>query len=314
MVSHNKKMQDIFAILPQIAETDSNVLIQGETGTGKELMARAIHDLSPRCENPFIAINCGALPDSLLESELFGYKKGAFTGAVRDRAGRFAQAKGGTILLDEIGSTSPAFQVRLLRILQEQKFTPLGKDQPEQADVRVIAATNKDLDKLVDEGSFRQDLFYRINVMRIQLPPLRERKEDIPILVDHFINHLNKTRGKHISGISQEALTLLMSHDYPGNIRELENIIEHAFVLCSTERIKVSSLPENIRPTQTSSQQSMYSTIQTVERQTIFETLKKHNFNRLAAAKELGIHKSTLFRKIKKLRLELPQQDGRSAS
>lgn len=276
-------------------------------------MARAIHDLSPRCEKPFVAINCGALPDTLLESELFGYKKGAFTGAVRDRAGRFSQAKDGTVFLDEIGSTSPAFQVRLLRVLQEQTFTPLGGDQPERANVRIVAATNEDLDMLVNEGSFRQDLFYRINVLRIKLPPLRERKEDIPILVDHFINRLNQSRGKSVSGISQEALALLMSHDYPGNIRELENIIEHAFVLCSKERIEASCLPENIRPAPTSSPGIMSSTIQTVEKQTILETLKKHNFNRLATAKELGIHKSTLFRKIKKLGLELPQKDGRSA-
>jgi len=232
MISRSPLMHKIFAILPQVAQSDCTVLIQGETGTGKELLARALHEQSLRCKKPFIAINCGALPDTLLESELFGYKAGAFTNATKDKPGHFALAQGGTILLDEIGDVSSAFQVRLLRVLQERSFLPLGGTQPVKADVRVIAASNKNLDDLVKKGVFRQDLYYRINVVRIDLPPLRKRKEDIPLLAEHFTNRLNLLRSKEITGFSREALSFLMSYAYPGNIRELENIIEHAFVLC----------------------------------------------------------------------------------
>lgn len=218
MVSCSPSMHKIFTILPQVAESDSTVLIQGETGTGKELMARAIHQLSPRRQKPFVAINCGALPDTLLESELFGYKAGAFTNATKDKPGHFALAKGGTIFLDEIGDISPAFQVRLLRVLQERRFQPLGSTQTVKADVRVIAASNKDLLDLVKNETFRQDLFYRINVVKLDLPPLRKRKEDIPLLIDRFIERLNRLRGRAVTGISREALSLLMSYNYPGNI------------------------------------------------------------------------------------------------
>jgi len=313
IVSKSHSMAKIIQLLPKIAESDSTVLIQGETGTGKELIARAIHDMSERSEKPFIAINCGALPDTLLESELFGYKAGAFTNATKDKPGHFAMAEGGTILLDEIGDVSSAFQVRLLRVLQERTFTPLGGTKPLKTNVRVITASNKDLESLVQEGTFRMDLFYRINVVRVDLPPLRERKKDIPVLVEHFIDKLNTIKNKSISGISLEALDILMSHDYPGNIRELENIIEHAFILCAENLIESHCLPENLRPHPDVRKKNIINArLKSVEAQTILDALKRNQYNRLAAARELGIHKSTLFRKIKQLGIELPPTDGRS--
>ena len=225
-------MRQIFELLPKIAESESAVLIEGASGTGKELFARALHNLSRRRSKKFVAINCGALPDNLLESELFGYKAGAFTDARRDKPGRFALANGGTIFLDEIGDISSAMQARLLRVLQERVYEPLGGVEPVKTDVRVIAATNKSLGKLVEQGRFREDLFYRIHVIRIELPSLRDRREDIPLLIDHFIARFNRLKGKDIAGVSDPVLARLMEHDFPGNVRELENIIEHAFVLC----------------------------------------------------------------------------------
>jgi PAS domain S-box-containing protein len=314
IVSRNPAMHKIFRILPQVAESDSTVLIQGETGTGKELLARAIHEMSSRKTKPFIAVNCGALPDTLLESELFGYKKGAFTGAVGDKPGYFATAEGGTILLDEIGDLSAAFQVRLLRVLQDFKYQPLGGTRSLQANVRIVAATNKDLSELVSAGLFRQDLFYRINVIRLSLPPLKERKEDIPFLVKHFIKRLNRIQCRSIAGMSQEALSVLMFHDFPGNIRELENIIEHAFVLCREKQIGVHCLPENIRlPVRRPvGRGNMATAVQSIQAQVILETLERNNYSRLATARELGIHKSTLFRKIKALNIELPARRNRN--
>lgn len=314
IVSRSPSMQRIFKILAQVALSDSTVLIQGETGTGKELLAKAIHNMSPRAKKPFVAINCGALPDTLLESELFGYKAGAFTHATRDKAGHFAMAEGGTLLLDEISELSPAFQVRLLRVLQERCYQPLGATRTQKADVRVVAATNTHLAEMVRQGSFRQDLFYRVNVVCLDLPPLRERKEDIPMLVEHFIGRMNRIHGKSVQTISQEALSLLMFHNYPGNIRELENIIEHAFVLCPTGEIGLSCLPESLfdaapRP---SSSMNLQSAIQSTEARVIMDALERNKFNRLAAARELKMHKSTLYRKIQKIGVQLPEMDGRS--
>ncbi len=313
MVSRSPAMHRIFRNLPQVAESDSTLLIQGETGTGKELMARAIHNLSPRKEKPFVAINCGALPDTLLESELFGYKAGAFTNAAKDKPGHFALAEGGTILLDEIGDLSAAFQVRLLRVLQERTYQPLGGTRPIKADVRIIAATNKDLGELVGQGIFRQDLYYRINVVCLGLPPLRERNEDIPMLVDHFIGKLKRIRGRAIKGISAEALSLLMFYGYPGNIRELENIIERASVLCPEEEIGIQCLPENLNavPHRPSIQLGIGAALKSTEAQTIRDALRRHQFNRLETARALGIHRSTLFRKIKSLGIEVAVMDGR---
>jgi PAS domain S-box-containing protein len=315
MISTSSEMKKIFSILHQVAESDSTILIEGETGTGKELMAKVIHNLSFRKDKPFVAINCGALPDTLLESELFGYKAGAFTNAVKDKPGYFAVAEGGTILLDEISDTSPAFQVRLLRVLEEQEFQPLGAVKKEKADVRIIAATNRDLSQMVNDEKFRQDLFYRINIMRIEIPPLRKRMEDVPILIDHFIDKLNRIRGKSISGIDQNALEILMSHKFPGNIRELENIIEHAFVLCSEGNILPRHFPKALTRQELSlpeeSCSSSMDQLKTAEIKIITDALKKNSYNRTAAAKTLGMHKSTLFRKIDKLGIRLPKIDGR---
>jgi len=308
LVSCSPVMQRIFEVLPAIAASPSTVLIVGETGTGKELLARSIHSLSARRKGPFIAVNCGALPDTLLESEMFGYKAGAFTGATKDKLGRFALAKGGTLFLDEIGEVSPALQVRLLRVLQERTYEPLGAIRSEAADVRIVVATNKDLAEQVRRGAFRDDLYYRVNVVRIELPPLRRRKEDIPLLTDHFVVRFNRLQKKSIQGVSAEALSLLMAHDWPGNVRELENVIERAFILCQKGSIGIGHLPEEL--TLQGSGRAFSADIRTarqiLETQTIQKALEKNAYSRLAAARELGIHKSTLFRKMKRLKIDLP--------
>ena len=315
IISKSHRMQRLFDILPEIAESESTVLIEGESGAGKELLARAIHSLSPRADGPFVAVNCGALPDTLLESELFGHKAGAFTDATRNREGRFARAQKGTILLDEIGDVSPALQVRLLRVLQERTYEPLGSSEPVAADVRVIAATHQSIDDLRDQGRFRSDLYYRINVIRLVLPPLRERKEDIPLLVDHFIARFNQLRGKNIRGMSPEALAMVMRHDYPGNVRELENIVEHCFVLCRGGMIEPRHMPDSLLPEGAPRQGPPVggTSLKESEARFILAALEANHYNRLATARELGIHKSTLFRKIRAMRIKLPDQDGRSA-
>jgi len=313
MISRSQSMKDIFKILPKVSQSDSTVLISGETGTGKELMAKAIHDLSLRKEKPFVAINCGALPDTLLESELFGYKAGAFTHATKNKQGLLVSADKGSILLDEIGDTSPSFQVKLLRVLEEKEVLPLGAVKKEKINIRIIAATNKNLSKMVDDGIFRQDLFYRINVVQLKLPPLRQRMEDLPLLVEHFIASLNRIRGKSVKGIHKTALGVLMAHDYPGNIRELENIIEHAFVLCSKGDIFPEHLPASfsLQSTIETEDNPSQSPLKAAEINVIKAFLKKNNYDRKATARELGIDKSTLFRKINKLGIQLPKIDGR---
>lgn len=314
IVGRSSPMQQIFQTLPQIAGSDSSVLIEGASGTGKELVARAIHDLSSRRKKRFLAINCGALPDTLLESELFGYKAGAFTDARRDKPGRFALADGGTMFLDEIGDISPAMQSRLLRVLQEGEFEPLGGVEPAKADVRLIAATNKDLRRLVHKGSFREDLYYRIHVIRLALPRLRDRREDIPLLIEHFVAKFRRRQGKDIIGVSEEALARLMEYDYPGNVRELENVIEHAFVLCRGGLIEMQHLPPHLRkPSQAAAVPSLAGmTLEAMERLLIGDALRRCKGNRKEAARQLGIHPSTLFRKVKALRIELPAADGRT--
>ena len=304
IVSKNHFIHEIFNILPNVAESDSTVLIQGASGTGKELFAKAIHNVSHRKNKPFIKVNCGALPDTLLESELFGYEKGAFTDAKKDKPGRFALANGGTIFLDEVGDMSPALQVKLLRVLQEKEYEPLGSISPKKTDVRIIAATNKDLLKLVQEGRFREDLFYRLNVVKIDLPPLSHRREDIPLLIDAFVQKFNAKMGKQISGLSERVLRLLLNYDYPGNVRELENIIEHAFVLCTGDRIDLNCLPKEITAREVEIGTSLpvkgEAPLKQAEAEVIEKTLKKYGGNRIQAAKELAIGRTTLWRKIKK--------------
>jgi len=317
MVSRSRLMKKIFEVMPKIAKSNSTVLIEGDTGTGKEILARVLHELSLRRDKPFVAINCGALPDTLLESELFGYKAGAFTDAVSDKPGYFDMADGGTILLDELGETSPAFQVKLLRVLEEREFQPLGARKKQHVNVRILAATNRDLEALIEQGRFRQDLFYRINIVRLSLPPLRHRKEDIPLLIERFIDKQNRLQDKAVSGVNTEALHWLVSYDYPGNIRQLENIIEHAFILCTQGEIGTQHLPGYLAaatPHIGSTPSSIHAIRQTTEEEAIIKALQRNGYNRLATAKELGMHKTTLFRKLKKYNIELPDADGRSTT
>ncbi|MFO7776334.1 MAG: sigma 54-interacting transcriptional regulator [Candidatus Hydrogenedentota bacterium] len=313
MVGRSSAMTRLFDLVPLVADSDSTVLIEGPTGTGKELFARAIHNLSPRRKKPFVAINCAALPDTLLESELFGHKAGAFTDAKRDKPGRFAQANGGTIFLDEIGDISPAMQVRLLRVLQERVVEPLGGVKPVPVDVRVIAATNKNLAEEVRAERFRDDLYYRIRVVRMEIPPLKERREDIPLLVDYLIEKFNRLQGRDIAGVSEHVMAQLMEHDYPGNVRELENIIEQSFVLCQGGIIELKHLPPELRPASHKQiETSQPLSLEGIEKLFIAEALQRNEGNRKRTAEELGINASTLYRKIKSLDIDVPETDGRT--
>jgi PAS domain S-box-containing protein len=319
IISKNREMQRLFEMLELVSENDTTVLLEGESGTGKELFARAIHFLSQRKKGPIITVNCGALPDTLLESELFGYKAGAFTDAKKDKPGRFAQAENGTLFLDEIGDISPMLQMRLLRVLQEKVYEPLGSTTSKKADVRIVAATNKNLEELVQQGLFREDLYYRINIVKLFLPPLRERKEDIPLLVEHFLRRFNSLRGKEIQGLSPKAMNILMSYDFPGNIRELENIVEYATVVCKNHLVRKEHLPESLHqkidlrkiPASEKITESVPS-LEAVEKDIIYKTLKKNNWNRKLTAAQMGIHPTTLWRKMNRLNLEVPNQDGRT--
>lgn len=311
IISKSPAMQNLFAILPEIAQSESTVLIQGDSGTGKELVARALHSLSRRAPKPFVAVNCGALPDTLLESELFGHVAGAFTDARRDRQGRFALAEGGTLFLDEIGDISPALQVRLLRVLEERAYTPLGSNRVIKANVRVVAATHKDLSQEVEAGGFRKDLYYRLNVVRIKLPRLCQRREDIPLLAAHFIERFNRLQDKKILGLSHQTLAIFMHHDWPGNIRELENAIEHAFILCPHGLIQPQHLPEHLSPAGREGPPPSGLTLNELEKRALWEALERHAWRRLATARELGIDKNTLRRKIQRHGLTPPPHPGR---
>ncbi len=314
LVSRSPLMQRVFDVLPAVAASPSTVLILGETGTGKELVARTIHDLGPVRDGPFVAVNCAALPDTLLESELFGYKAGAFTGANRDKPGRFALARRGTLFLDEIGDISPAVQVKLLRVLQDRTYEALGATRSESTDARVIVATNKDLTGQMRAGAFREDLYYRVNVVRVELPPLRKRKEDIPLLARQCIDRFNRLQGRSVQGIGVEALSLLMAHDWPGNIRELENVIERAFILCHRGLIEIGHLPEELTGGAAAARAmpSGRSAHDLLDAQAIRTALERNGGHRTAAARALGIHKTTLFRRMKRLGIPLPAGDGRS--
>jgi PAS domain S-box-containing protein len=296
LVGKSPGMRKIFRILPQVAQSPSTVLVTGESGTGKELVARAVHNLSPKKEGPFVVVNCGALPEQLLESELFGYKAGAFTDAKKDKAGRFQLASGGTLFLDEIAEMPLSLQVKLLRVLQDRMVEPLGAVKPEKVDVRIIAATNRDLDALLQEDGFRQDLYYRLNVVQLRLPPLRERTEDLPLLANHFIRTFNLLQNKEIQGISEDALGILLRHDFPGNVRELENIIEYSFILCQSGFIQVEHLPEYLQPGTETPDRHSPQTLEEIKCRAVREALHRNRGRKMQTCRELGVSKDTLRR------------------
>jgi PAS domain S-box-containing protein len=306
IVSKNSKMVKLFSLLPQIAKSHSTVLLEGATGTGKEIFARAIHNNSRNRNGPFVAINCGALPDTLSESELFGYKAGAFTDAKKDKRGRFAMAQNGTIFLDEISDISKAVQIRLLRVLSEKVYEPLGSTKPVKTNTRVIAATHQNLEELVEKKKFRADLYFRVDIIKLSLPKLSERKEDIPLLVNHFIEQFNHLTGKKIVDMTREALAALILYDWPGNVRELENAIEHAFVLCRGELIRLQHLPERFVPENGTMLLPTGLTLKEVERHTVHQALERNQWKRMTTARELGIDKNTLRQKIKRYGLVEP--------
>ena len=302
IIGKSHEMREVYQLIKSVAPTNVTVLIQGDTGTGKELVARAIHYESPRAGKPFVVVNCAALPETLLESELFGHVKGAFTGAVSDRKGRFERADGGTLFLDEIAEVSPAIQVKLLRVLETKQFESVGDSRTKGVDVRLVCATNRNLKDLIARQEFREDLYYRINVVAINLPPLRERDEDIPLLVDHFVEKLNTETGKHVVKVSQGAMDLLIDHAWPGNVRELENAIGHAFVHCRGDTIQPAHLPRELVEAAPHVESGFITpgSLEEVEKALIAETLKRCKGNRSMAARRLGIGRSSLWRKIKK--------------
>jgi len=316
IIGHDYKMQRMFDLIESVADTRTTVLILGESGTGKTLTARAMHQLSSRRDKPFVEVSCGALPESLLESELFGYKAGAFTGATQDRIGKFLQADGGTIFLDEIATASPGFQIKLLRVLQDREFEPVGSTETQKVDVRLILATNRDLEEMVQKGEFREDLYYRINVIKLTQPPLRERIGDITILIDHFLKQFNEQTGKQIKGFDEAAMSLLQSYRWPGNVRELVNVVERAVVLSKGNRITTFDLPESIRDGNSAlacqatagTVGSLKGALATPERQIILEALETNGWNRQNTAKMLGINRTTLYKKMKKYGIEFEKQ------
>jgi len=312
IVGKSEYMRKLFDILPDIAESECNVLIEGPSGTGKSLVARTIHNLSERSRGPFVVVNCGALPENLLESELFGHTKGAFTDAKKERRGRFAAAAGGTIFLDEIAELPLHLQVKLLRVIEDRRFEPLGSSTPVTADVRIIAATNRDITRLVKSERFRDDLYYRLNIVNIRLPKLSERREDVEMLAEHFIGALNQKRSHKINDISDEVREFLASYEFPGNIRELQNILEYSFIFCKSGTLMLEHLPPEIRNMANGRTEfaepaaappagrSLESSLDSAEKTMIAETLLKFEGNRAKAARHLKIDYSTLWRKMKK--------------
>lgn len=301
-IGDSPKMREIKRLVKKVASTPSTILITGESGTGKEVIAKAIHSLSPRTEKPFIAINIGAIPENLLESELFGYEKGAFTGALSRKIGMFELASGSTLFLDEIGEMPLHLQVKLLRVIQERKIQRLGGTQSIPIDVRILAATNRDLEERIKKGRFREDLYYRLNVIQLKIPPLRERREDIPKLVGHFIKKYTRRIGKSLTGIEPESLRVLQDYEFPGNVRELENLIERVVILADTEIITVKDLGFSAKPAAEISIKR--GTLDEMERQLILAALQRWNENRTRTAKELGITRRTLLNKIKEYGFE----------
>jgi transcriptional regulator with PAS, ATPase and Fis domain len=309
VIGKNEKMEEIYRILPEIAKTNATVLIEGESGTGKELIAHSIHQFSLREDKPFIRVNCAALAESLLESELFGHVKGAFTGAITHKLGRFELADGGTLFLDEIGEISLSTQVKLLRVVQEGEFEKVGDSRRIKVDVRIIAATNKDLKKAVETKEFRQDLYYRLRVVPLFLPPLRERKDDIPLLVTHFLSRFSKEMGKKVTRVSPEAMEILMGYDYPGNIRELENIIEHVMVFCSGDTLQAGHLQKDIQPARPDiigKAIEKEDPLQAMEQELILKVLNQAGWNYKKTAEKLKISRTTLWRKMKEYGLDKP--------
>ena len=306
IIGKDPQMQNIYRLIEDIAPTDATVLIQGESGTGKELVARAIHRRSPRSEKPFIVINCSAYPATLLESELFGHEKGAFTGAIRQKTGRFEQADGGTVFLDEIGEIAPSAQIKLLRVLQSQKFERIGGEKTLKVDVRILAATNKNLLQEVTNGNFREDLFYRLNVIPIHLPPLRKRRNDIPLLARYFLSRFAIEQNKEIQDFSSEAMRVLLDYPWPGNVRELENSIEHTAVLAKRSKVEISDLPSAIRDALSPVASETAGTIVENEKKLLQEVLEECGWNKKKAALQLGISRSTLYQKIKKYQIHKP--------
>jgi DNA-binding NtrC family response regulator len=305
IVGHDYRMLQVYEVIESVADSRTTVLITGESGTGKTLTARAIHRRSARATGPFVEVACGALPETLLESELFGHKSGSFTGAVRDKVGKFAQADGGTIFLDEIATASPALQVKLLRVLQDMEFEPVGGTETIRVDARAILATNQDLAELVAERQFRQDLYYRINVVAIHLPPLRERISDIPLLAKHFLQKYAAQTNRKISGFTEQAVELLQHYSWPGNIRELENVVERATVLGKTELIQVSDLPAPLHRQSANlpapgTRGHLKAALQDPERRILLDALEAHAWNRQETAEALGINRTTLYKKMKK--------------
>lgn len=305
ILGKNTRMQEVFELISDIADTDSTVLIQGESGTGKELIARAIHFNSHRKNKPFVVANCSAYSQNLLESELFGHEKGSFTGAIRRKIGRFELANGGTIFLDEIGEVSPPTQILLLRVLQDHRFERVGGEETLEVDVRVIAATNKNLTEEMKKGTFREDLYYRLNVIPIFVPPLRERKDDIPLLASYFLQKFSRERGKEVTSFSPEVIEILLAHSWPGNVRELENVVDHAIIISKQDKVLSKDLPQFFFQRPLPPQE--FTTLQDYEKNLILKTLQDTNWNKHKTSKKLNINRSTLYGKIKRYGLEKRQ-------